>query len=222
MSAVTEPVTGHATETDHSVGHAPKGMDTALLGMLLFIASEVMFFGGLFAAYFNARATFPGEWRPPAGAHELEIFPLALPLTIILVASSFTMQFGVWAIRRGDQPAMRRWTAVTLLLGLVFLGLKLVEYLDHFHHGIYPGAYYQFADLPSMGANRFFSLYYCLTGLHALHVVAGLTALAVLMVLGARGHHTPQRHTALELGVLYWHLVDVIWIFVWPLMYLQK
>ena len=101
------------------------GMPTPLVGMLLFIASEVMFFGGLFAAYFNARASFTGHWAPPAGAHELEILPIALPLTLILVTSSLTMQFGVWAIRRGDLNGLRFWTAVTLALGIIFLAGQL-------------------------------------------------------------------------------------------------
>ena len=115
-------------ETDeafHGVGHG--GMDTALVGMMLFIASEVMFFGGLFATYFNARATAPGVWGPPEGAHELDL-PLAGALTAILVASSFTMQFGVWAIRRGDAGKLRMWTGITLVLGVLFLMGQLYDY----------------------------------------------------------------------------------------------
>src|SRR6266536_2932852 len=104
------------------------GVPTPLLGMLLFIASEVMFFGGLFAAYFNSRAAHVGEWGPPKGAPELEILPIALPITIILVSSSFTMQFAVWAIRRGDQRALKNWTALTLLLGIAFLTGQLYDY----------------------------------------------------------------------------------------------
>ena len=103
-------------------------MPTPLVGMLLFIASEVMFFGGLFAAYFNSRAAFVGEWGPVPPAEPLEIMPIALPITIILLTSSVTMQFGVWAIRRGDQRAMRFWTIVTLVLGVGFLIGQLYDY----------------------------------------------------------------------------------------------
>ena len=104
-----------------TIAHVQSGMPTALLGMLLFIASEVMFFGGLFATYFNARASVPaGTWGPPEGAHELDI-ALAGVLTAILLASSFTMQFGVWAIRRGDAGKLRMWTTKARLLLLRIL-----------------------------------------------------------------------------------------------------
>ena len=106
MSAQTAQARTPDDGPTQALAHGDSGMPTALVGMLLFIASEVMFFGGLFAAYFNARASFAGEhWGPPPPAHELEMLPIALPLTLVLVASSFTMQFGVWAIRRGDQLA---------------------------------------------------------------------------------------------------------------------
>ena len=115
-----------AHEADRTT--AQTGMPTALLGMLLFIASEVMFFGGLFATYFNARASVPaGAWGPPEGAHELDI-ALAGVLTAILLASSFTMQFGVWAIRRGDVGKLRMWTGITLVLGVLFLMGQLYDY----------------------------------------------------------------------------------------------
>ena len=119
------PAGEHAAQV--AIAHGGSGMPTALVGMLLFIASEVMFFAGLFATYFNARATSPGEWGPPAGAHELDL-PLAAVLTAILVASSFTMQFGVWAIRRGDIGKLRLWTAITLGLGVLFLSGQLYDY----------------------------------------------------------------------------------------------
>ena len=107
--------------------HGATGIPTALLGMLLFIASEVMFFGGLFATYFNARASVPpGEWHPPPGGH-LDV-ALAAGLTVILVVSSFTMQFGVWAIRRGDTGKLKLWTAITLGLGILFLAGQLYDY----------------------------------------------------------------------------------------------
>ena len=128
MSASTmqaHPAGEHEAVAVHPGG---AGMPTALVGMLLFIASEVMFFGGLFATYFNARASVgPGNWHPPEGAHELDL-PLAAVLTAILVASSFTMQFGVWAIRRGDNGALRMWTGITLALGVLFLAGQLYDY----------------------------------------------------------------------------------------------
>src|SRR3990170_3132067 len=152
MSA--ESPTMHGADEHLPISHREAGMPTPLVGMLLFIASEVMFFGGLFAAYFNARAGAAG-WGPPAGAHELEAWPLAAILTIILIVSSFTMQFGVWAIRRGDQGRLRMWIGVTLLLGVLFLA----------------GQIYDYTQLGfGLGSGIFGTTFYTLTGFHGAHV----------------------------------------------------
>jgi cytochrome c oxidase subunit III len=183
------------------------GMPTPLVGMLLFIASEVMFFGGLFAAYFNARATFPGEWRPPAPAHELELLPLALPLTIILVISSFTMQFGVAAIRRGDQRRLRMWTAVTLLLGIAFLAGQLYDY-SILGFGISDGV--------------FGTVFYTLTGFHGAHVFGGTVGLTILLARAMQGQFSARNHVAVEAVSMYWHFVDVVWIALFTTLYILK
>ena len=127
MTTQTMPVHPAAGEEHEPIVTHATGMPTALVGMLLFIASEVMFFAGLFATYFNARASVePGTWHPPEGGH-LDL-PLAAVLTAILIASSFTMQFGVWAIRRGDTGKLRMWTAITLGLGVLFLAGQRYDY----------------------------------------------------------------------------------------------
>src|SRR5215213_9387300 len=152
--------------------HREAGMPTPLVGMLLFIASEVMFFGGLFAAYFNARAAFAGTWGPVHPAEPLEIMPIALPITIILVTSSLTMQFGVWAIRRGDQRAMRFWTAVTLVLGVIFLA----------------GQAYDYSVLGfGIGDGIFGTVFYTLTGFHGAHVFGGTVGLTILLARATQG-----------------------------------
>jgi cytochrome c oxidase subunit 3 len=184
------------------------GMPTPLVGMLLFIASEVMFFGGLFAAYFNARASVGlGEWHPPAGAHELEMFPIALPLTLVLVASSFTMQFGVWAIRRGDQGALRMWTAVTLLLGVAFLIGQLYDY-SILGFGISDGV--------------FGTVFYTLTGFHGAHVFGGAVGLTILLARAMQGQFSARNHVAVEAVSMYWHFVDVVWIALFTTLYIVK
>ncbi|HSM38649.1 MAG TPA: cytochrome c oxidase subunit 3 [Candidatus Limnocylindrales bacterium] len=183
------------------------GMPTPLVGMLLFIASEVMFFGGLFAAYFNARASFVGEWGPPAPAHELEIFPIALPITIILVSSSFTMQFGVWAIRRGDQGAMRFWTAITLALGIIFLAGQLYDY-SVVGFGISDGV--------------FGTVFYTLTGFHGAHVFGGTVGLTILLARATQGQFSQRNHVAVEAVSMYWHFVDVVWIALFTTLYFLK
>jgi cytochrome c oxidase subunit 3 len=194
--------TGHADLSGREAG-----MPTPLVGMLLFIASEVMFFGGLFAAYFNARATFTGAWGPPHPAEALEIFPIALPITVILVSSSFTMQFAVWAIRRGDQPAMRRWIALTLLLGVVFLIGQLYDY-SVLGFGVSDGV--------------FGTVFYTLTGFHGAHVFGGTIGLTILLARAMQGQFSGRNHVAVEAVSMYWHFVDVVWIALFATLYFLR
>ena len=183
------------------------GVPTPLLGMLLFITSEVMFFGGLFAAYFNARAVHIGSWGPPAPAPELEILPLPLPITIILIASSFTMQFGVWAIRRGDQRAMRNWTLLTLVLGVAFLLGQIYDYTQ-LGFGISDGA--------------FGTVFYTLTGFHGAHVFGGTVGLTILAARASQGQFSARNHVAVEAISFYWHFVDVVWIALFSTLYFLR
>jgi cytochrome c oxidase subunit 3 len=188
------------------IQHGGSGMPTALLGMLLFIASEVMFFGGLFATYFNARASVePGAWHPPEGGH-LDL-PLAAVLTAILVASSFTMQFGVWAIRRGDTGKLRMWTAITLGLGVLFLAGQLYDYSE-LGFGISDGV--------------FGTVFYTLTGFHGAHVFGGAVGLTIVLARAMRGQFSAKNHVAVEAVSMYWHFVDVVWIGVFSTIYLLR
>jgi cytochrome c oxidase subunit 3 len=183
------------------------GVPTPLLGMLLFITSEVMFFGGLFAAYFNARAVHIGTWGPPPPAPELEVLPIALPITIILISSSFTMQFAVWAIRRGDQRAMRNWTALTLLLGIAFLTGQLYDY-STLGFGI--------------GDGSFGTVFYTLTGFHGAHVFGGTVGLTILVARASQGQFSARNHVAVEAISFYWHFVDVVWIALFSTLYFLR
>jgi cytochrome c oxidase subunit III len=184
--------------------HGASGVPTPMVGMLLFIASEVMFFGGLFAAYFNARALVgPGSWHPPEGGH-LDL-PLAAVLTAILIASSFTMQFGVWAIRRGDSGKLRLWTAITLALGVLFLAGQLYDY-SQLGFGIADGV--------------FGTVFYTLTGFHGAHVFGGAVGLTIILARTLRGQFSASNHVAVEAVSVYWHFVDVVWIAVFSTIYL--
>jgi cytochrome c oxidase subunit 3 len=204
MTSQTMPVQPADDPHAPSVAHGATGMPTALVGMLLFIASEVMFFGGLFATYFNARqALGPEEWHAPGGGH-LDL-PLAAVLTVILVASSFTMQFGVWAIRRGDTGGLRMWTAITLGLGVLFLGGQLYDY-SQLGFGI--------ADGP------FGTTFYTLTGFHGAHVFGGAVGLAIVLARTLRGQFSARNHVAVEAVSMYWHFVDVVWIGVFTTIYI--
>ncbi len=205
MTAQTIPAGGAGEGHEPIVTH-PTGMPTALVGMLLFIASEVMFFGGLFATYFNARASVPaGEWHPPAGGH-LDL-PLAAVLTAVLVSSSFTMQFGVWAIRRGDTGKLKMWTAITLGLGVLFLAGQLYDY-SQLGFGIADGV--------------FGTVFYTLTGFHGAHVFGGAVGLTIVLARAMRGQFSARNHVAVEAVSMYWHFVDVVWIGVFTTIYLLR
>jgi cytochrome c oxidase subunit 3 len=182
------------------------GMPTPMVGMLLFIASEVMFFGGLFAAYFNSRADHAAEWGPPGG-HELEAWPLATILTIILVTSSFTIQFGINAIRRGDQRKLRMWVGLTLLLGVVFL---LGQLYDYSQLGF------------GLGDGIFGTTFYTLTGFHGAHVFGGAVGMTILFARASQGQFSAKNHVAVEAISIYWHFVDVVWIALYFTLYWLK
>jgi len=196
-----------STERPLPISHREAGMPTPLVGMLLFISSEVMFFGGLFAAYFNARAVHIGTWGPPSPAPAIEILPIPLPITLILIASSFTMQFGVFAIRRGDQRAMRNWILLTLVLGVTFLIGQIYDYTT-LGFGISDGA--------------FGTVFYTLTGFHGAHVFGGTVGLTILAARASRGQFSKGNHVAVEAISMYWHFVDVVWIALFSTLYFLR
>ena len=188
-------------------------------GMWVFLASEVLFFGVLFTLYAGYRAAFPEEFAQAAHHSDLMLGTLN---TYILLFASFLVAWAVGAIK-GDRPRLASrllWGAA--LLGMVFLAIKLTEYRDHFAHGIYPGHYYVFEELPGRGPMVFFTLYYVTTGLHFLHVAGGVVLLAWIGRRARRGDFDSVWHTPLELSGMYWHFVDMVWLFVWPCFYLLR
>jgi cytochrome c oxidase subunit 3 len=205
MTVKTEVLDQQVPEEDVS-GHDTKrgGMDPALLGMMLFIASEVMFFAALFAAYFNAMATvpvFPPEG--PEGAEAVSLFHvpyLPIFMTILLVTSSFTMQWATMRIRRGDRTGMNRAIAVTLILGAVFLALWVADYALLISEGF------------GIDSGVYGTLFYTLTGFHGAHVIGGVVGLGVILSRGLAGQFTRRHHVAVEAVHYYWHFVDVVWI----------
>lgn len=187
------------------------------LGMWLFIGSEVLLFTGLFGLYVAYRVEYPLMFRLAAEHNNVVIGTVN---TAILICSSFTVAWAIHAIRQ-DRPRVTALSLLaTVLLGCLFLSLKGWEYSQHFSEGIFPGHLYRYAELPQSGAKMFFTLYYIMTGLHALHVIGGAIVMLVLLVMTLRGRFSSAHHPLLENSGLYWHLVDVIWIFLWPLLYL--
>jgi cytochrome c oxidase subunit III len=187
------------------------------IGMWLFLASEVLLFGGLFGLYGAYRLQYARDFFQ-ASHHNDAV--LGTVNTVVLVTSSFTVAWALHLHRSGRTRSAARCIALTVLLGAAFLGIKTVEYARHIAEGVLPGADYAFAELPAPGARLFFTLYYLMTGLHGLHVIGGMTALSIIGWRLARGRVSALHPTLLENGALYWHLVDAVWIVLWPLLYL--
>jgi cytochrome c oxidase subunit 3 len=215
--AVTTGDPGHSVAEHNPVAglaHDSRGgISNPILGMLLFICSEVMFFSGLFAAYFSVRASAV-HWPPVAPTVTTELaehFNLhaepwyAAGLTLILVTSSFTCQFAVWAIRRDDRTGFIRNIGVTLILGIVFLLGQLYDY-STIGFGI--------SDTP------FGTTFYTLTGFHGAHVFGGAVMLSVVLYRGLAGQFSSRHHDAIEATSLYWHFVDVVWIALFSTLYI--
>jgi cytochrome c oxidase subunit 3 len=187
----------------------------ARLGMWLFLATEVVLFGGLFIAYAYLRNRYPADFHRAGGAMEVS---LGVTNTVVLLTSSLTVALATDALKRDFRSRATAFLAGSLGLGLVFLGIKGVEWAAKFHHGLYPKAAH-LATLPQ-GEQVFYGLYFTMTGLHGLHVLVGLAMLSVLLEMIRRGALRPGRSIYLENAGLYWHLVDIIWIFLLPLFYL--
>jgi cytochrome c oxidase subunit 3 len=189
----------------------------ARLGMWIFLGSEVLLFAGLFALYAAYRTEYAAEFQ--RALHHNHVL-IGTTNTVVLIASSFTVAWALHALRGDRRRTALASLGATMVLGAAFLALKAVEYSAHFAEGIAPGPAYSFDGLPGPGARLFFTLYFAMTGLHALHMIGGLAVMAILALRVARRVTTPAYHVELEMGGLYWHLVDCIWIFLWPLFYL--
>lgn len=187
------------------------------LGMWVFIAQEIMFFGGLFAAYIVYRWAYPGSFA--AGSGRLDIV-LGTVNTAVLLTSSLSMALAVRGTQTGKPRAAAALLIVTMVLGAVFLGIKFDEYHHKFVEHLVPGPGFQMDGADGRTVQLFFILYFAMTGLHALHMVIGIGVLAALVVPVWRGRFTPESHNLVEGTGLYWHFVDVVWIFLFPLLYL--
>jgi cytochrome c oxidase subunit III len=192
---------------------------TARLGMWVFLGSESLLFAGLFALYAAYRFAYPVEFHAASAHANLVIGTVN---TYILLTSSLTVALAIHATRQGHRRRTVALLGATIAFGLAFDVLKFIEYAGHLAEGIAPGGWYAFNELPARGVVLYVTLYYLLTGLHALHVTGGVVVLIWLALRAQRGDFTPQSHIALELGGLYWHLVDLVWIFLWPLLYLIR
>jgi cytochrome c oxidase subunit 3 len=201
-----EAVSDHGSSAHGAAGHGKKGLGNPVLGMLLFIVSEIMFFGGLFAAYFSLRtssAAWPPEGNDAFLIQEHVLFPSVL--TLLLVISSLTCQIAVWRIRRGDRVGMNRALMLTVILGVVFLIGQAYEYTQ-LGFGVADGT--------------FGGTFYILTGFHGAHVLGGVLMLGVCLYRGGLGQFSAQHHDMVEATSIYWHFVDVVWVLLFSLLYI--
>ncbi len=187
------------------------------LGMWIFLATEIMFFGGMFTGYAVYRSIYWGAFAD--ASRQLEV-GLGATNTLVLICSSLTMALAVHAAQVGKRKTLVALLLATMALGVVFLGIKAIEYAHKFEHHLVPGSSFIYADRYARNAQIFFSFYFAMTGMHALHMVIGIGLLAVLVVRAWRGGFSPQHYAAVELTGLYWHFVDIVWIFLFPLLYL--
>jgi cytochrome c oxidase subunit 3 len=191
--------------------------ESSLLAMWVFLVTEIMFFGGLFLAYVVYRSMFPQVFV--AGSHHLDIL-LGGTNTAILICSSLTMALGVRAAQLGDRRNLTLFMILTMILGLAFLGIKVVEYHDKWVHHLIPGPHFNMEGPQGREVQIFFSLYFAMTGLHASHMIVGIGLILWLLPACARGRYGPDYYHPIECFGLYWHFVDIVWIFLFPLLYL--
>jgi cytochrome c oxidase subunit III len=195
-----------------------KQKDAARLGMWAFLGSEVLLFAGLFGLYAAYRSLYPREFALAILHNNATIGTVN---TFVLLTSSFTVALSVHAVRVQRTRLAALLLGASVVLALVFLALKMTEYAEHFREGIYPGPRYAYHELSGYGVQMFFNLYFLTTGLHAIHVTGGAAVLVYLIFGIRKGRYSHSYDTPVELGALYWHLVDVIWIFLWPCLYLM-
>ncbi|MCS6926320.1 MAG: cytochrome c oxidase subunit 3 family protein [Candidatus Binatia bacterium] len=201
----------------HQFDDLAQQSEAATLGMWVFLVTEVLFFGGLFLSYIVYRASYPEAFA--SGSHHLDVM-LGAVNTAVLIGSSLTMALAVHAAQEGRRREVVLFLLGTLLLGGVFLGIKGIEYGHKFAQGLVPGPSFVFPAPHARQVQLFFALYFAMTGLHAAHMVIGIGVLSVLTVMAWRGHFSAVYYAPVEIAGLYWHFVDIVWIFLFPLLYL--
>jgi cytochrome c oxidase subunit 3 len=237
MDATTQDIHGHRS-LQHHFENMEQQREAGTLGMWVFLVTEIMFFGGMFLAYTLYRSTYPQAFA--SASNHLDITLGALN-TGVLILSSFTMAMAVYFTQVGKQRPQVICLVMTLLLGLTFLGVKAKEYYDKYEDHLIPGRLIpgrQFdPEVAKEGDNDrhklhllsgatvkqvelFYWIYFATTGMHALHMIIGAGLLTFLLIFSLKGRFDPEYHSPVEVIGLYWHFVDIIWIFLFPLLYL--
>ncbi len=200
----------HFTSANHE-------FEAAKQGMWIFLVTEVLMFGGLFVAYGLFRGLYPEMFHE---AHQHLAVHMGALNTVVLITSSLTMALSVSSAQKGHKVSSVRYLVLTLILACCFLGVKYFEYSHKFHDGLLPGGFFTNTEIKSPKASLFFSLYFMMTGLHGIHVLIGMGVISWILRRTLRGEFGPSYYTPIELVGLYWHFVDLVWIYLFPLLYL--
>ena len=209
--------TGHPAHLQHHFSDTEQQAESAKLGMWVFILTEILMFGGLFCAYAIFRA-----WNPDMffNAHFALDRTMGATNTVVLITSSLTMALAIRCLQVNNKKAAIYNLLATLGLAGTFMVIKYFEYSHKFHLGQLPGKYYTYTGIEGSNPHIFFSVYFMMTGLHGIHVLVGMGVITWLLIRTAKNHFSSEYYTPVEMTGLYWHLVDLIWIFLFPLFYL--
>ena len=218
MADLDTPMAAHAEGLKHHFDDSAQQLESSTLGMWVFLLTEIMFFGGMFGGYTVYRNLYPEAFASTSQFMNLAIGAIN---TGVLIFSSFTMVLAVRAAQLGQKKGLITFLGLTLALGCVFLALKYVEYYQKWEDHHIPGPGFRYADTQYFHqAQILFFLYFAMTGMHALHMIVGAGLLTTLIVMATRNRFSAQWYTPVEIIGLYWHFVDIVWIFLFPLLYL--
>lgn len=218
-TAVVHEPTAEQTHLRHHFATSAQQMDTAMLGMWTFLITEVLFFGGMFGAYAVYRDMYPAAFA--STSHYMDVV-LGGTNTAVLICSSLTMVLAVRAAQLSKRKDLILFLVLTMIFGVAFLGVKAFEYHSKWVEHLVPGFDFQYTEMPQFQhqAQLLFFLYFCMTGMHAIHMIVGLGLLTYLLVQSVRNQFNEYYFAPVEMIGLYWHFVDIVWIFLFPLLYL--
>lgn len=235
--ASTHEAASHSA-LQHHFENMEQQREAGTLGMWVFLVTEIMFFGGLFLAYTIYRYQYPAAFATASNHLDIRLGAIN---TVVLIFSSFTMAMAVYSTQVGNRRNSIICLLLTIVLGLTFLGIKAVEYRDKYNDSLIPGElipghpfhpevagpgdtdHHKLRLVPGATVRNvelFYWIYFAMTGMHALHMIIGVGLLLVLTILAWRGRFSPEYHAPVEISGLYWHFVDIVWIFLFPLLYL--
>jgi cytochrome c oxidase subunit III len=207
----------HSPDLRHHFADMEQQREASEMGMWVFLITEIMFFGGMFCAYMVYRYLYYTAWV--AGSEAMDFWWGTIN-TVVLICSSLTMALAVRSAQIGRRNMLVGLLIVTMLLGCVFLGIKAIEYHGHWIEHQFPGAQFHFDGPDARHVEVFFSLYWAMTGFHALHMLIGVVAVGFIAFFSWQGKYGPDYYNPVENTGLYWHFVDIVWIYLYPLLYL--